>query len=168
MMRLFGRRKGQIEMLDFIAGAFIFMSALLLVIWVWNLSGETIWSFEETLDLKHRSLAAINTLSMTPGFPTNWEDESNFSANPPQAIGLVTSAYEFSEDKLDALESLDYNTTREILGLAREDFWLGIMDEEENVKFSYGVPNSGPAVLERLGIYDGEVVRFILALKSYD
>ena len=80
----------------------------------------------------------VHIMTKTEGIPKSWEH----SSNNPTVIGLKGSNGMLDENKINALISLDYNESKDIMNIKRYDYEFELLDSNGNDISSSGLtPN---------------------------
>ncbi|MBN2122329.1 hypothetical protein JW721_04735 [Candidatus Micrarchaeota archaeon] len=149
-------RKGQINSIDFMIAVLIFAVILVFLIGFWFLNMAELSEMMGRDRLDSTSIAVSDMLIKTPGVPENWED----GPSDVWAIGLATTQNVLSKEKVANFTALDYNESREIMGLDG-DYYFYIEDLDGNRLHEAGVAELGEGVAPvlRFGILEGEIVK---------
>lgn len=148
--------KGQINSIDFMIAVLIFAVLLIFIIGFWFLNMAEINGMVGRDRLDSAAIAVSDMLVKTPGVPGNWEEDP---ANA-WAVGLAESQNVISSEKVANFTALDYNVSKELLGLDG-DFYFYVEDLEGNRLYESGIAElgSGVAPVLRFGVLDGEIVK---------
>ncbi len=107
-------------MIDLVMGFFIFVLIFTSVLSAVNKNTKDFTRNMELNEINHSSFFVLKELTETKGYPENWED---LSESHIERIGLM-ERNQISEDKLTAFSNLDYNKSRELLGLEGYDYYF--------------------------------------------
>lgn len=145
-----GKKRGAIFSSDLMAAVVIFIIAFGVIYATWNsILGSTV--DVERREMELTAMRAAEELVMSPGYPSNWEKDGN-----AVVIGLVRLNRRIDSAKLNALLGMDYEMSRERMGIAGYDYML-ILNRSGVIKSS---PSAG-AVREIVSVkrvvdYNGE------------
>lgn len=123
-------RKGQISSVDALVASVVFALLLAFMVFFWFLNLENVEKIEERSRLETSALMITDMLLKGDGYPENWENDPSSA----ETLGLAVSDYDhnmISRTKLENFTSMDYNQTKELLGL------------DETVDYSFVVEDFG-------------------------
>lgn len=156
------REKGQILLFDLFFALLGLFAMFIILTGVWNANYSIGAEELHAQDVRVRTLQAMNSLVKSQGDPADWNSDPD-NAN---AIGLALADGSISPVRLDAFNSMDYDTAKEKLGLEGYDYYL----EVNGLKHSYNVTSgldfdsNGVYVFSsrRLALLDGNSVELLL------
>lgn len=144
--------KGQTTILDFTIGFFVFLTAfgILQFFWAQNFSEKILQ--EQFFEMNIKAELAANALVKSPGEPENWEElltsEINF-------LGLSENGH-LDEQKLTAFKIMDYDTAKQLLGLAQYNFFFEFTGTEPPVTAGLELSaNIDSITVTRIAEYNG-------------
>ena len=122
------RRKSQVLSPDFIMSIIIFSVILGLGIMLWNTSCEKLTRYDDTEQMQKKVLYVSDILLNTQGVPQNWNTTNVIM------VGLKENNTDILDtDKIISFKMLEYNHSKEVLGLGSYEYFINITD-----------PNGGP------------------------
>ncbi len=134
-------RKSQVLSPDFTMSLIIFTAILFLSYTVWNTSQEKSMRFYDTEQMQKKALYVSDILLNTPGIPPDWN-----TSNVKMAGFRNVDSSTLDIDKLINFRLLEYNQSKEAIGVGSYDYYCGIMDSNDSVlKVGGGV--SGTAAI---------------------
>lgn len=132
-------RKGQISVIDFLLAISLYAVILALTISLVTVEQGNSRSRSRQEALWAAGTAITDTLAMSSGVPTNWE--TNIAST--QAIGLADTANRLSVLKVTKFVTLDYNTSKTLMGLPRgTDYHFSITDTNGTVLKQSGIDSN--------------------------
>ena len=113
-------------------------------------------------EMRNKAEIIAGSLAEGKGVPENWHV---LSADDINQIGLARKPMVVSQERLEKFVSMDYNETKDILGIAGYEFFFGLSD------MNFGIAPSGAAEaikIERPVEYEGNIslMEFTLWVKS--
>ena len=112
--------RAQIWSMDFIASITIFILMFSVVVFSWNYINTQNTERSLFSDMQVLGLDVSDIIVRIPGNPEDW-NESNV-----QSIGLATRENVLNETKVEQFISMDYDTTRSLLGLSNKEFYFSV------------------------------------------
>lgn len=143
---------------DFMLAAFIFFAVFAYSVEAYyqNLGMYNAEEMKKNTEIS--ALAATDVLLKTHGTPGNWE----LDAENVESVGLVGRPNVIVPAKLSALQAMDYNYSREVLGIGM-DYYLSVVPLTGGMVMEKGQRMGGDAVVaSRLAIYNETYVRVTL------
>lgn len=96
------------------------------------------------------SLAITDLMLKSPGNPVEWQDEPNGT----KAIGLAYEENIIDPEKLHALEMMDYNRSKELMGLST-DYYMRVRWVDGTVIMEKGEKQNESAIsMKRVAAYN--------------
>jgi len=121
-------RKSQVLSPDFIMSIIIFSVILGLGIMLWNTSCEKLTRYYDTEQMQKKVLYVSDILLNTQGVPQNWNTTNVIMVGLKENnTGILDT------DKIISFKMLEYNHSKEVLGLGSYEYFINITD-----------PNGGP------------------------
>ncbi|MFH1722843.1 MAG: hypothetical protein ABH950_09605 [Candidatus Altiarchaeota archaeon] len=134
---------GQQFATDFLVGVSIFTLLLSLTFFAWDKNMQKIKEKEVLDELLIQSNQAADILVKTQGLPENWENAAAMGLTV-KSVGLAGDVDRvLSEDKVNAFVAMDYNYSKEIMGLGNYDYYFGLYNLNNNVINETGVSIEG-------------------------
>ncbi len=122
-------KKAQIFSSDLILSAFVFTVILSFVFLILVNNQIKIENNLKTSDLESKVMQITDILVQNPGEPSNWED----NAGSVKLIGLADTDRVLSEKKITEFSNIDYNITREKMGISGIDFYFVLKELNEGI-----------------------------------
>lgn len=143
---------------DFMLAAFIFFIVFAYSVEAYHQNLRLYNAEEARKNTEISALAATDVLLKTHGIPGDWE----LDAGNVESVGLVGRPNVIEPAKLSALQAMDYNYSREALGIGM-DYYLSVVPLTGEAVMEKGQRMEGDAVVaSRLAIYNGSYVRVTL------
>lgn len=157
------RDTGQVLIFDVFFALLGLFAVFIVLTSLWNANYSVGVEELHAQDARVRALQAMNTLVKSPGDPADWNSDPS-SAN---SLGLALADGSLSEARLDAFNSMDYDTARERLGLEGYDYYFEVNGLKHSYNASSGVDfNSDEGVYvfasRRVALLDGNSVELSL------
>ncbi|MEW5996781.1 MAG: hypothetical protein AB1657_04265 [Candidatus Micrarchaeota archaeon] len=164
-----GNRKGYATGVDFVLSILIFSIVLAYSIGSYYYYLGEYRAVEARKNLEVSALALTDTLLKSPGIPGDWEaaadweewmeeeeEEEEWIPTGLESIGLVRRANVLEPAKVFALDMMDYNYSREVLGIGADYFLYittvgGITVMEKGVRME----NASVISVRRMALYNG-------------
>jgi len=144
-------KKGQVSSIDALLAILIFVLVLgsIRTIWVENITAADKSSSLTEINLSAQQ--ALDVLTKTQGFPTNWNSDNVF------IIGLADKPNVLSTSKVNAFESLSYESTKEKLSLQKYDYSFDINSTNPSYNKHIGASTDGNTLVQltKRVIYNG-------------
>ncbi|NUN11226.1 hypothetical protein HUU53_01115 [Candidatus Micrarchaeota archaeon] len=121
------KRRGQVFSGDAVLSVVVFLLAVSLVSVAWNESNAKIGAFKQRSALVVDATSAADSLIRTQGVPIDW------SKNDVSGIGL-SDGKSINPAKFLELTLLDYDSSRELLGLGNYDYQLVFSNESTPIR----------------------------------
>jgi hypothetical protein len=152
-----GNRKGFAISADFMLAAMIFFAVLTYSVGTYYYYLGQYNAEEAQKNTEIDALAATDVLLRTQGVPEDWELTGN-----PASVGLAGRPNIINPEKLSALGAMDYNYSKEALGLGA-DYYLSVDALTGGKIMEKGALMGGDAIVaRRLAIYNETYVRVTL------
>ncbi|MEW6329538.1 MAG: hypothetical protein AB1468_05480, partial [Candidatus Micrarchaeota archaeon] len=158
-------RRGQIFSLDVLIASAILLLVLFVSIVVWAAADTRRAQFEEYRWMEWGARDASSALISTPGDPADWENlaDEDFDANA-HAVGLARERNVLDSRKLARLSELNstkYFEIKTLLGLAKYDVRLSVVNASGNEVWVWGAgpgagDEKGALVIDRLALLNGD------------
>jgi hypothetical protein len=145
-------QRGQVSAYDIFAAVFLFMLAFITLRGIWLNSIESAERAQALIEMKMKTMQAIDSLLKTTGYPNNW-DGGNV-----ELIGLAQKENVLSRKKMLQFAALDYGSARELLQLGNYDFRfeLHAKNSADDLNVGMAVDNNSTVVsLKRTVEYGG-------------
>jgi len=153
-----GSRRGFAISVDFMLAAMIFFLVLAYSVGTYYYYLGQYNAEEVRKNMEISTLAATDVLLKTQGVPGDWEQ----GAGNPQSVGLVERPNIIEPQKLSALAAMDYNYSKEAMGLGA-DYYLSVIELTGELVMEKGAQMDGDAIVaSRLAIYNETYVRVTL------
>ncbi len=154
-------RKGQLNSIDFISAIVIFMVLVVFMVTFWFVSISHVATGVKENRMGAAAVSISDMLVKGSGTPSTWEDDP---ANA-EVLGLAISPNVLSENKIQQFTSMDYNESREILGLDY-DYYFYVECLEGNRLYESGTAGLGDQsiAVTRFAVLDDEKVRLRLVI----
>ncbi|MCK5698773.1 MAG: hypothetical protein KAH93_02925 [Candidatus Aenigmarchaeota archaeon] len=143
-MQIHKIRKSQVLSPDFTMSLVIFTAILFLSYTVWNTSQEKSMRFYDTEQMQKKALYVSDMLLNTPGIPPDWN-----MSNVKMAGFRDVDSSTLDVDKLINFRMLEYNHSKEVLGLGSYDYCINITDPDGMSLKADGVVTGFAAVFAR-------------------
>ena len=114
--------KAQIWSIDMIVSVAIVMIAFMVLLNAWSEANNEVIQNQKLESLLQRVILISNILTRTPGLPSDW------NATNVKSIGLSSREGVLSESKVLELKSLNYDTSKFLMGIKTEEFYITITD----------------------------------------
>ncbi|MFA5105978.1 MAG: hypothetical protein WC506_03390 [Candidatus Micrarchaeia archaeon] len=156
--------RGQSLIIDYMAGAFLFLVMFAFFFVIWGIYANMYFSAQARMELDSTVLSVSQSLLSSGGEPVNW------TADPMAAkrIGLASRQNVLDWARIDSLSSLSYAEQKIKLGIDR-DFVIRI-DSAEGARLATigNEPNSTSrsAEISRFAVLDNKPVR--VRLMAYE
>jgi cbb3-type cytochrome oxidase subunit 3 len=121
-----GKSGGMVFTIDMIASLFFFMLIILSLLWVWQDTQRRARDYESDFRESDRLLRISSLLVGGGGSPRNWEKKDPIDVSDIMALGLASEPNVIDHEKARAMEGLDYEDVRVLLGMGSSDFRLTI------------------------------------------
>ena len=144
--------KSQVLVYDFFVALSIFLVAIMLLLFNWNLSLEEI-SERKRIEYLSSDLNKIAAIFDKEGFPLYWNSEN------VKEIGLL-NGFEINWTKLISLKDLGYSKVASLLALS-SNYYLRLYNSSNKI-FEFGKLPSNTSTsfrLDRIGILNKTLVR---------
>ena len=125
--------KAQFFSSDFFLSFVLFMLMFAGFYFAWEYSNELIAHSYALRNIETRGVQASDVLVRTKGSPENW-DSSNVNS-----LGIASSENIINHTLLSRLSSVEYNTSKFLIGLQAFDYYLLVEDFNSQQIFSYGL-----------------------------
>ncbi len=144
--------RGQSVMLDFLLAAFVFSVVFSAVMLSLRNVQETFDAEERRWRIQRGAIQAADVLVKSRGVPFNWNERET------RLPGLKSMGRSLESGKLSAFEGLDYEETKEMLGLEGLEYRVEVKGNETSM--SMGRPESGDlrVASTRVALHNGEPV----------
>jgi len=166
-----GKEKGQIFSVDLIVAGTIFLMILTLIIVFANESSNRLEFLEKDNFRTEAAMHAANSVIYTEGNPGNWENQSDL--NNVFGIGIAKSRNEIDSAKLQRFLDLNatrYSDVKDILGLAKYDVEITVINLQNNQKLAKFGLDSGDSnnitAVNRFAFYNGKNV--VVRMKVFE
>lgn len=146
-----------------IASMMLFLAVILMFVWAWGETQESVWGYETTQGYRDKALDLTDVLLHTGGTPRSWEMLDEVTTADVMSIGLVSENCVLDPYKLDRFDEMDYDDARRILGLGKEGFYIKILGPDRAL-YRIGENRDAISSVERPAILNGEIVTFRLSL----
>ena len=114
--------KGQIISYDFMVAMVLFLLIFLTLNSIWVGIFSSVDGNQMQSQIQDSAYKALEVMIKTKGHPTDWEDDP---ANA-ESIGLAKRKNVFDDDKVDAFKTMDYDLSKELMGLGAFDYNLDV------------------------------------------
>jgi hypothetical protein len=107
--------KGQIWSIDFAASIVIFISVIVVMMFVWTYTSSQVAEQKSGDDIQSLAISVSDSLVRTPGFPPDWNNET------VSVIGLADEENILNETKVEYFLYMgknDYDRVRSLLGIS--------------------------------------------------
>jgi hypothetical protein len=154
-------RKGQLNSIDFITAIVIFMVLVVFLVTFWFVSVSHLTYGIEENRIGIAAISVSDMLVKSQGAPKKWENDPSNA----EAIGLAESANVLSESKIETFIMMDYDESRELMGIDYE-YYFFVEELNGNMLYEKGnvtVENQAISVT-RFAILDDEKVRMRLVI----
>ncbi|MFH0861520.1 MAG: hypothetical protein V1875_00685 [Candidatus Altiarchaeota archaeon] len=163
------RGRGAVFTMDLIAALFIFLVIIVSMMWLWGTAYARMDAYRDSSSRQSRLLDISSALVKTPGNPADWQN-GQVTPDRVYALGLASAENVLSEEKLTALESANYQSLREIMGLGSENFSITVSRDyggTPEVLYSKGavLDASERRIVRRYALMNG--TRVELKLEAY-
>jgi len=149
--------------MDFVFASLIFVLLLGFTAATYSNYADLYTKNENKRSLEASALSISEILVKSPGYPENWE----LNASGARVIGLAKSENALDPLKVSAFDSLTYNDTRALLGIAN-DFYISIKTADGQMQMSKGTEqeNASSVSIERAVYYNRSYCR--LKVRIYE
>jgi hypothetical protein len=156
----FKYRKGSASF-DFVFAALLFIIILGFTAVTYSGYVEQYVLNEKKAELETKVLAISDTLVKSKGYPIDWEDD----VSGLEVLGLAESENILSMEKMNALNSISYNESAELLGINGE-YYIEIRSIDDQIFFSKGVEltNSSSVSIERTVYFNQTFCKLVVRL----
>lgn len=153
--------KGQVNTLDFLIAVLVYAVVLIFIVGFWFASMMEIDRMVERNRMDSAAITISDLLIKSPGVPENWEEGPSGAGT----LGLAGSQNVLDPEKVSNFTSLDYNSSKEVLGV-EGDFYFYVEDLEGNRLYETGLAELGEGVVPvmRFGVLEGEIVRMVVVV----
>ena len=127
-------RKGQLNSIDFTTAMIVFVVLVVFLVTFWFVSVSHVARGIKENKMGAEAIAVSDMLVKSPGIPPHWEVNSTGST---QALGLADSANVLNVGKLTEFSQIDYETSKELLGITHE-YYFYIEDKWGNRLYETG------------------------------
>ncbi|MFH1239801.1 MAG: hypothetical protein V1672_01165 [Candidatus Diapherotrites archaeon] len=114
--------RGQISAYDFMIAMFLFLLMFITLNSVWTGIYSSVVENQIQTQMHDSSYKALEVLIKTKGYPANWEDDPSNA----ESIGLAKRKNVFDDDKVTAFKSMDYDLSKELMGLGLFEYYLDV------------------------------------------
>lgn len=155
---LLNSKKGQLNSIDFLIAAVVFMFLLVFFVGYWYVSAGDLQNTITRNRLESLGVTITDNFVKSPGVPSNWTDNTSFI----QSVGFVSSQNILAESKLENFTNLDYNISRTMLGLSTaQGFYFYVDDVDGDRRYQSGNSSTSGQVISitRAAILNGEKVK---------
>lgn len=136
---------------DFFLASVVFMVVLAYSFYTYYYYLGEFGATEARKEAEISSLALTDMMLKGPGEPVEWQD----APNGTKAIGLAYEENIIDPEKLQALEMMDYNRSRGLMGLST-DYYMRVRRVDGVVIMEKGVKQNESAVsMRRIAVYNG-------------
>lgn len=154
-------RKGQLNSIDFISAIVIFMVLVVFLVTFWFVSISHVATGVKENRMGAAAVSISDMLIRGPGVPSTWDEDP---ANA-EVLGLAIFPNVLSENKIQQFTSMEYNETRELLGLDYE-YYFYVESLNGNRLYESGTAGLGKQsiAVTRFAVLDDEKVRMRLVI----
>lgn len=136
---------------DFFLAAMVFMLVLAYSSYTYYYYVGQYRAAEARKETEISSLAITDLMLKSPGNPVEWQNDPNGT----MAIGLAYEENIIDPEKLSALEMMDYNRSRELMGLST-DYYMRVRWVDGTLIMEKGGKQNESAVsMKRVAAYNG-------------
>ena len=136
---------------DFFLASVVFMIVLAYSVYTYYYYLGEFGATEARKEAEISSLALTDMMLKSPGNPVEWQD----APNGTKAIGLAYEENVIDPEKLQALEVMDYNRSRELMGLGTE-YYMRVRRVDGTIIMEKGARQNESAVsMKRIAVYNG-------------
>lgn len=114
--------KGQIISYDFMVAMVLFLLIFLTLNSIWVGIFSSVIENQMQNQMQDSTYKALEVMIKTKGYPQNWEDDPVNA----EAIGLAKRKNVFDDGKVDAFKTMDYDLSKELMGLGVFDYNLNV------------------------------------------
>lgn len=155
------KKKGQVNSIDFVSAIVIFMVLVVFLITFWFVSINHVTRGVKENRMGAAAVSISDMMIKGPGSPKTWEQ------NPANAevVGLATFPNVLSESKIEQFALMDYNESRELMGLDY-DYYFYVESLEGNRLYESGDVGLGEQsiAVTRFAVLNDEKVRLRLVV----
>ena len=130
-------KKGQIFSIDLVVAVIVFIFILIASFWAWHITENRINYIRTIRDMTIIAQNSVNTIVSTHGHPTDWFSLPDDELINIQSFGIIYNKKGVaSTDKiarLQYLSALDYNKTKEKLGIIGPGMEFYLMAGDYNI-----------------------------------
>jgi len=119
--------KAQLWSLDFTGSILIFVISVVIMFFAFNLSVSQIAEQTELTNIEDAALEVTDALIRTGGLPADW------NIGNVEVIGLAERENVINKSKIFNFISLNYNTSKTLLGIANYDYYFEIIHLNNSV-----------------------------------
>lgn len=136
---------------DFFLASLVFMLVLAYSAYTYYYYAGEFRYAEARKEAEISSLAVTDMMLKGPGNPVEWQEEPNGT----KAMGLAYEENIIDPEKLSALEAMDYNRSRDLMGLST-DYYMRVRWVDGTVIMEKGEKRDESAVsMKRVAAYNG-------------
>ncbi len=127
--------KGQVMAYDFMVAMILFLLIFLTLNSIWVGIFSSIIGTQMQSQTQDSAYKALEVLVKTKGYPSDWETDP---ANA-EVIGLTKRKNVFDDDKVEAFKTMDYDLSKELMGLGAFDYNLSVKAFDTVNDFTKGI-----------------------------
>ena len=144
-------RKGFAIATDFFLASMVFMLVLAYSFYTYYYYVGQFKAAEARKETEISALALTDMMLKSPGNPVEWQD----APNETKAIGLAYDENIIDPEKLSALEMMEYNRSKELMGLST-DYYMRVRWVDGTVIMEKGKKQNESAIsMKRVAVYNG-------------
>ncbi|MBI4020336.1 MAG: hypothetical protein HY367_03305 [Candidatus Aenigmarchaeota archaeon] len=108
--------KAQVWSIDFVVSVIVFFIAVSLTVFAWDYSISQNQAQASFSNAESITLSVTDALIRTKGIPEDWDDSN------VRSVGLASAENIVDQEKVEEFLDLDYNTSKERLGISRYEY----------------------------------------------
>ena len=163
-----GKYRGQTSGVDLAIALLLIIAIMLAIMETWNVAAIQLGRFVELRDINSKLLDISELLVKTPGDPPDWFLMDDVGPHTVNSIGFASKENVLDAARLGKAQDLDYETLRALLGLGREDIYIGVIGLEpadKPVHYMIGHETEGSKVISsRYALLNNTLVELRISL----